>query len=93
MTVESDYGLQKGMMIFGQSLESFLAPFANIITFEIDVTADITIGISALFGLVSFLMGSHQISQRANTSHVNHKTAFGKGVCCLHGILRLEVTH
>src|SRR5919112_4583287 len=44
------------MAIFGQSLESFLTPFVNIITFGIDVAAGLIIGISALFGLVSFLM-------------------------------------
>ncbi len=43
------------MAIFGQSLESILTPFVNIITFGIDVAAGLIIEISALFGLVSFL--------------------------------------
>ncbi len=56
MTVESaSSGLQEGMVVFGHSLESILTPFVNIITFGIDVAAGLIIGISALFGLVSFL--------------------------------------
>ncbi len=43
------------MVVFGQSLESILTPFVSIITFGIDIAAGLIIGISALFGLVSFL--------------------------------------
>ena len=56
MTIESaPPGLQEGMVVFGHSLESILTPFINIITFGIDIAAGLIIGISALFGLVSFL--------------------------------------
>lgn len=56
MAVESaPPGLQEGMVVFGHSLESILTPFINIITFGIDIAAGLIIGISALFGLVSFL--------------------------------------
>jgi len=43
------------MVIFGQSLESILTPFVNIITFGIDVAAGLIIGISAIVGFISFL--------------------------------------
>ena len=39
MTVEASPGLQEGMAFFGQSLETILTPFVNIITFGIDVAA------------------------------------------------------
>ncbi len=56
MAVESALpGLQEEMVVFGHSLESILTPFVNIITFGIDIAAGLIIGISALFGLVSFL--------------------------------------
>ena len=37
-------------------MEYVLRPFVNIINFEIDVAAGLIIGISAPFGLVSFLI-------------------------------------
>src|SRR5919112_273539 len=55
MTAEATSGLQEGAAIFGQSLESILGPFVNVITFGIDVAAGLIIGISALVGMVSFL--------------------------------------
>jgi uncharacterized membrane protein len=55
MPIEATSELQGGMAVFGQSLESILRPFVNTITFGIDVAAGLIIGISALFGLVSFL--------------------------------------
>ncbi len=50
-------GLQGGggIIIFGQSLEYFLRPYVSAVTFGIDIAAGIIIGISALFGLISFL--------------------------------------
>jgi uncharacterized membrane protein len=48
-------GLQEGMVIFGQSLESVLTPFVNIITFVMDIAAGLIIGISAIVGFISFL--------------------------------------
>ena len=53
MPIEATSELQEGMVIFGQSLE-ILRPFANTITFGIDVAATLIIGISALFRLVLF---------------------------------------
>jgi uncharacterized membrane protein len=56
MTVEAAAtGLQEGMIIFGQSLESVLTPFVNIITFVMDIAAGLIIGISAIVGFISFL--------------------------------------
>ena len=56
MTVEAAAtGLQGGMVIFGQSLESVLTPFVNIITFVMDIAAGLIIGISAIVGFISFL--------------------------------------
>ncbi len=55
MTVETASELQEGMVVFGQSLESLLRPFVNTITFGIDIAAGLITGISALFGLISFL--------------------------------------
>ncbi len=56
MTVEAaSPGLPDEMADFGQFLDSILTPFVNVITFGIDVAAGLIIGISALFGLVSFL--------------------------------------
>ncbi len=56
MTVEAPpFGLQEGMVIFGQSLESILTPFVNVITFGIDIAAGLIIGISAIVGFISFL--------------------------------------
>jgi uncharacterized membrane protein len=48
-------GLQGGMVIFGQSLESVLTPFVNIITFVMDIAAGLIIGISAIVGFITFL--------------------------------------
>jgi uncharacterized membrane protein len=48
-------GLQEGVVIFGQSLESVLTPFVNIITFVMDIAAGLIIGISAIVGFISFL--------------------------------------
>jgi uncharacterized membrane protein len=48
-------GLQEGMVIFGQSLESVLTPFVNIITFVMDIAAGLIIGISAIVGFITFL--------------------------------------
>lgn len=44
-----------GIIIIGQSLQSFLQPFVSTITFGIDVAAGLIIGISAIFGFISFL--------------------------------------
>jgi uncharacterized membrane protein len=55
MVTVSDSGIQGGTVIFGQSLESFLQPYVSAVTFGIDIAAGIIIGISALFGLISFL--------------------------------------
>ena len=55
MVTVSDSGIQGGIVIFGQSLESFLQPYVSAVTFGIDIAAGIIIGISALFGLISFL--------------------------------------
>jgi uncharacterized membrane protein len=55
MPREATSGLQEGVAIFGQYLDSILGSFVNIITFGIDVAAGLIIGISALVGLVSFL--------------------------------------
>ena len=55
MVTVSDSGIQGGIVIFGQSLESFLQPYVSAVTFGIDIAAGIIIGISALFALVSFL--------------------------------------
>jgi uncharacterized membrane protein len=51
----TDPGLQGGIVIFGQYLESFLKPYVSAVTFGIDVAAGLIIGISALVGLISFL--------------------------------------
>ena len=53
--MEASPELHEEMAILGQPLESILTPFVNIITFGIDVASGLIIGISALFGLVSFL--------------------------------------
>jgi uncharacterized membrane protein len=55
MVTVSDSGISGGIVIFGQSLESFLQPYVSAVTFGIDIAAGIIIGISALFALVSFL--------------------------------------
>jgi uncharacterized membrane protein len=55
MITVSDSGIQGGIVIFGQSLESFLQTYVSAVTFGIDIAAGIIIGISALFGLISFL--------------------------------------
>ena len=55
MATESNSVLYDGIVFFEHVLESFLRPFVNIITFGIDIAAGLIIGISALFGLVSFL--------------------------------------
>jgi uncharacterized membrane protein len=55
MVTVSDSGIQGGIVIFGQSLESLLQPFVSAVTFGIDIAAGIIIGISALFALISFL--------------------------------------
>ena len=44
-----------GIIIIGQSLQSFLQPFVSAVTFGIDIAAGLIIGISAIFGLISFL--------------------------------------
>lgn len=44
-----------GIVIIGQSLESFLQPYVSAVTFGIDIAAGLIIGISAIFGLISFL--------------------------------------
>ncbi len=68
------------MVIFGQSLESILTPFVNIITFGIDIAAGLIIGISAIVGFISFFEDiGDQVTQRANTGQGNHKAALGKG--------------
>jgi uncharacterized membrane protein len=41
--------------ILGQSLEDVIRPYVGYITFAIDVSAGIIIGISAIMGLISFL--------------------------------------
>ncbi len=48
-------GFQEEMVIFGQSLESVLTPFVNIITFVMDIAAGLIIGISAIVGFITFL--------------------------------------
>ncbi len=48
-------GFQEEMVIFGQSLQSVLTPFVNIITFVMDIAAGLIIGISAIVGFISFL--------------------------------------
>jgi uncharacterized membrane protein len=55
MVTVSDSGIQGGIVNFGQSLQSFLQPYVSAVTFGIDIAAGIIIGISALFGLISFL--------------------------------------
>jgi uncharacterized membrane protein len=55
MVTVSDSGIQGGIVIFGQSLESFLQPYVSAVTFGIDIAAGIIIGISALFASISFL--------------------------------------
>jgi uncharacterized membrane protein len=55
MVTVSDSGIQGGIVIFGQSLQSFLQPYVSAVTFGIDIAAGIIIGISALFALISFL--------------------------------------
>ncbi|MGN6823325.1 MAG: DUF1622 domain-containing protein [Candidatus Nitrosocosmicus sp.] len=44
-----------GIIVIGQSLESFLQPYVSAVTFGIDIAAGLIIGISAIFGLISFL--------------------------------------
>jgi uncharacterized membrane protein len=44
-----------GIIIIGQSLQSFLQPYVSAVTFGIDIAAGLIIGISALFGFISFL--------------------------------------
>ena len=41
--------------IFGQNVENLIRPYVGYITFAIDVSAGIIIGISAIMGLISFL--------------------------------------
>ncbi len=55
ITTTTDSGLQDGIVIFGQYLESFLKPYVNAVTFGIDIAAGLIIGISAFVGLISFL--------------------------------------
>ena len=55
MVTVSDSGIQGGIVIFGQSLQSFLQPYVSAVTFGLDIAAGIIIGISALFALISFL--------------------------------------
>lgn len=46
---------EQGIEIIGQRLEDLLIPYVSVITFGIDIAAGIIIGISALFGLISFI--------------------------------------
>ncbi len=55
MVTELNSGLQDGLVFVEQFLESVLRPFVNIITFGVDIATAFIIGISALFGLISFL--------------------------------------
>ncbi len=55
MTAEATPGLQEEMVVFGESLDSILNPFVNVVTFGIDIATGFIIGISALMGLISFL--------------------------------------
>lgn len=55
MTAEATLGLQEEMVVFGESLDSILNPFVNVVTFGIDIATGLIIGISALMGLISFL--------------------------------------
>jgi uncharacterized membrane protein len=49
-------GIQSNdIVILGQTLESFLKPYVSAVTFGIDIAAGLIIGISAIFGLISFL--------------------------------------
>jgi hypothetical protein len=55
-TTSGDNGsLGNGIVIIGQSLQSFLQPYVSAVTFGIDIAAGLIIGISAIFGLISFL--------------------------------------
>ncbi len=55
MTTEATPGLQEEIVVFGESLDSILNPFVNVVTFGIDIATGFIIGISALMGLISFL--------------------------------------
>ncbi|MGN6624290.1 MAG: DUF1622 domain-containing protein [Candidatus Nitrosocosmicus sp.] len=56
ITTSADSGSPgNGIIIIGQSLQSFLQPFVSAVTFGIDIAAGLIIGISAIFGLISFL--------------------------------------
>ncbi len=48
-------GEQESIQVLGQNLESFLKSYVNVVTFGIDIAAGLIIGISAIFGLISFL--------------------------------------
>lgn len=48
-------GIGENMQILGQSLESLLKPYVSAVTFGIDIAAGLIIGISAIFGFISFL--------------------------------------
>jgi uncharacterized membrane protein len=45
---------QANAEIIGSSLESFIRPYVNYLTFGIDIAAGIIIGLSALIALISF---------------------------------------
>jgi len=55
MTTEATPGLQEEIVVFGESLDSILNPFVNVVTFGIDIATGFIIGISALMGFISFL--------------------------------------
>ncbi len=56
MVTELNSGMQGELVFFEQFLDSILRPFVNFITFGIDIAAGLIIGVSALFGLISFLI-------------------------------------
>ncbi len=51
---ESSTSSSSSAQILGQSLEDVIRPYVGYITFAIDVSAGIIIGISAIMGLISF---------------------------------------
>ena len=90
MAVESaPPGSQEGMVVFGHSLESILTPFVNIITFGIDIAAGLIIGISALFGLVSFLRVLTKSTKEQTHAKETIRLRLARA-CCLHWTLSLE---
>ncbi len=81
--VTADSGLQDGgggIVILGQSLESFLKPYVSVVTFGIDIAAGLIIGISALVGLISFLKILHKSTKEQTQDKETIRLQLARGM-------------